>query len=628
MRFDICHDSRCVFEGTLLDGSVVERTSLRTTIRDARIKGRLKLHRHIPCCLDPPHGRVLMMTSGRPHTSHCDTAYSPVDDIAIRFRAESVRLSSQTVEAKGDPCIIEVIPDYFKRSFNPYFVSLNKRQCPRAPVGWLSWYCFFGDFDEEKAKRIAAFAAHHLKPYGFEYVLVEAWQQNSDRLPVKEYFHNLDPDPRKFPRGLRHVTEMLHRKGLKAGIWLVPLGTGETPFYGSNKDMFIRHPSGRPVSNWNGRYLLDPTHPRAQTYIKKMIRTVVRDWGFDYLKIDGLELGTGYARQFFDRPRVRKLLRKKRGQPLRDVLTLMRRSMGRKTFLLACGAETNNKSRCPGLVDGARIGTDVFYDGENPSWGAVLHTARVTTSAYHLHNIAWYNDPDVLSIRKPLSLAHARMLCTIIGLTGQVLFSSDILYELPRQRVRMLQQLMPVCDTYPAHLAVNKKLQPIWNLAIRRRFEQWNVVALFNWHEYKDVTIAMAPSELGLDPASRYLVYDFWADRYVGLLHGPKEVRLKKQSCMLVAIRQEENHPQFLSVSRHITQGGVCVKEIEWNRRKLCLSADMNLPRGESFTTALYVPQEYQLRAVMGTAKRVSRAHNIVKLRVTDGRWKCLFEHL
>ena len=618
-----------VFEGRLVQGTVIRRSARSFLVHRGRIVGRHLARHWIPCILEGPSG-VLTMTSGQPRGSGLfDGIYDLDRDLLLRLRGENVRLDGNRVEVSGDRCAIEVLPKYYERSFNPYFRRFNKRQFPRPPVGWLSWYCYFNDFDEEKALATADFAERLLKPYGFEYVLLETWQSNSDALPCSQYHSNLQPDPRKFPHGLRFVAEALHGKGLKAGLWVIVLGTGERAFFETHREMFLVDARGKPMSNWCGRYVLDPTHPKARRYIARAARTFVRDWGFDYLKVDGMEIGTEYSQEFLERPSVQRAMAHRDPDAARHVFELIRKSMGRKTFFLACGAQVTDHSRCPGLPEAARIGKDIFYEGGNPGWRSVLKCAKVTSSAYHVHNIAWYNDPDVLSIRRPLSEAHARMLCTIVGLTGQVLFLSDILGELPARRVWMLQRLMPVCDTYPAYLARSKVLQPVWNHVIRRPFEQWNVVAFFNWNEMEDTVIDVDLPRLGLDADAQFLVYDFWSDRFAGTCRASLSVPLKKQSCKLFAIRRLLGRPQILSVNRHITQGGVCIESMGWDEGSGTLSASMALPPTEKFVATVFAPNGFELQRATGSAefqglKRV-RGGTLLKLGVRNGPWSCAF---
>jgi len=570
------------------------------------------------------------MTSGQPTSKLFDAVYLPEEDVAVCFAGDDVRIGDRQIVLAGRKCVIRTLPDYYKRNFNPFYAPLDKRRFPRPPVGWLSWYCFFGDCCQKDIFRTLDFAARHFKKYGFEYVQIENWQKNSRRIPVFNFYHSLEWDPDKYPKGMRYVADRIHQKGLKAGLWVVPLGTGEEEFFMANREMFLTDRSGKPVKSWSGRFTLDPTHPKARRRIRDMLTTITRDWGYDYVKIDGLECGGDpvydwYADTLYGRPSVRRLFHKKVKDPLRQIAELIRRSIGKETFFTVCGGKIKKNGKFVGIGNAARIGGDVFYEGQDPTWQAVVNTASAGIRAYHVHNIFWYNDPDVLSIRPPLSIDHARVMCTIVGLTGQLLFLGDILYELPAERVKMLQQLMPVCDTYPAHLARTERLKPVWNLVIKRDFEQWNVVAMFNWNEKRNRQLLLRTAELGLDPKDEYLVYDFWENRCVGTLHRQMRVALKKQSCKLWAIRRRSDHPQILSVDRHITQGAVCIRQCSWDQQRLALEVNMDLPAREKFVATVFKPHGYRLRCVTGKARLNRQRGNILQLAVSNGSWKCRF---
>ena len=621
---------RAVVVAAVERGQIMRRTARRVVLENARLSGRLRLRDPIPCRLEAPGRRVVTMTSGAPHVPLFNAAYSPDDDVAIRFPEGRVAIQGNRFTLRGARCVIEVLPDHYRRTVNPDYRRHDKKRFPRPLVGWLSWYCFFGNFDEKKALKIVDFAAKHFKPHGLEFVQLENWQKHSWRLPVQHYFHSLECDPGKFPRGMKYVADQIHARGLMAGLWIVPWGTGDPEVFREHPEMLLTDTRGEPIASWSGDYTLDPTHPRARQWYRELLRTVTRSWGYDYLKIDGLEYDRPYPESTYlymtlREPRVIRAFHRKEKDPLRSVAALIRRTIGPDTFFLMGAGDPGRTGRFMGVSNAARIGNDVIWEDEDPTWEAVVHTGQVSLRNYHVHNIAWYNDPDVLCVRKPLSRGHAQMMCSMIALTGQHLVLGDILYELPPDRIRMLQQLMPVCDTYPAHLAANNRLQPIWNLVIRRPFEQWNVLGLFNWNRSKEVDLTLRASELGLDRVADYFLFDFWAGIFRGVLRGTRSFRLKPQSCRVLAIRATVNRPQFLSIDRHITQGGICVNDMGWDDARQTLRGDMDLPGGKTFTATLHVPAGFRLKTVTGRAQLIKTARNTTTLLVRNGRWQCRF---
>ena len=621
---------RAVVVAALERGRVMGRTARRVVLENAALSGELRLKEPIPCRLEAPGRRVFTVTSGTPNTPLFNAAYSPDDDVAVCFSEGRVVIRGNRFTLQGARCVIEVLPEHYRRTVNPYYRRHDKKRFPRPLVGWLSWYCFFGNFNEKKALKIADFAARHFKPYGLEVIQLENWQKHSWRLPVQHYFHSLTCDPGKFPHGMKYVADQLHARGLKAGLWVVPWGTGDAEVFRKNPEMFLTDRRGEPIVSWPGDYTFDPTHPGSRRWFRKLLRTVTQSWGYDYVKIDGLEYDrpyptSTYLYMMFRKRRVIRAFHRKVKDPMRSIASLIRRTIGPDIFFVVGAGDPGRTGRFMGVGNAARLGDDVIYEDEDPGWKAVVHTGRVSLRNYHVHNIAWYNDPDVLCVRKPLTRAHARMMCSMIGLTGQHLVLGDILYELTPDRVRMLQQLMPVCDTYPAHLAANDRLQPIWNLVIRRPFEQWNVVGLFNWNRKKAIDLTLRASELGLRRTADYLLFDFWAGTFPGALCGSRLFRLKPQSCRLLAVREKRNRPQLLSIDRHITQGGICVNDMVWDDARQTLRADLDLPRRKTFTATLHVPAGFRLKAVTGRAELMKAARNTATLLVRNGRWQCRF---
>jgi alpha-galactosidase len=79
----------------------------------------------------------------------------------------------------------------------------------------------YGDaIDEEKILAIAdAMVESGMRDVGWEYVMLDdGWQ----RVRGSRYLHDLDFDPRKFPRGIGFLADHLHERGMKLGIYSGP----------------------------------------------------------------------------------------------------------------------------------------------------------------------------------------------------------------------------------------------------------------------------------------------------------------------------------------------------------------------------------------------------------------------
>jgi alpha-galactosidase len=119
------------------------------------------------------------------------------------------------------------------------------------PMGWNSWNGFHCDVSEKLIREVAdAIVTSGMKDAGYQYVVIDdCWQGERD----KDGF--IQPDPNRFPSGMKALADYIHSKGLKFGIY---------------SDAGWRTCGGRPGSR--GYEYQD-----ALTYAR---------WGVDYLKYD------------------------------------------------------------------------------------------------------------------------------------------------------------------------------------------------------------------------------------------------------------------------------------------------------------------------------------------------------
>jgi Alpha-galactosidase len=133
------------------------------------------------------------------------------------------------------------------------------------PMGWNSWNKFACDINENLIRETAdALVSSGLKDAGYKYIVIDdCWHGQRDSLGF------IHPDPVRFPSGIKALTDYVHSKGLKFGI------------YSCAGDKTC---GGKPASR--GYEYQD-----ALTYAK---------WGVDYLKYDwcnteGLDAKSAYT---------------------------------------------------------------------------------------------------------------------------------------------------------------------------------------------------------------------------------------------------------------------------------------------------------------------------------------------
>src|SRR6185369_12528287 len=119
------------------------------------------------------------------------------------------------------------------------------------PMGWNSWNKFACNVSEKLIKEMAdAMVTSGMRDAGYVYLVIDdCWQIDRDAQG------NIQPDPQRFPNGMKALADYVHSKGLKFGLY---------------SDAGIKTCQGRPGSL--GYETID-----ANTYAS---------WGVDYLKFD------------------------------------------------------------------------------------------------------------------------------------------------------------------------------------------------------------------------------------------------------------------------------------------------------------------------------------------------------
>ncbi|HEX5205729.1 glycoside hydrolase family 27 protein [Paractinoplanes rhizophilus] len=88
------------------------------------------------------------------------------------------------------------------------------------PMGWNSWNTFGCNINETLIRQMAdAIVNSGMRDLGYQYVVVDDCWFN----PNRDSSGNLQGDPSRFPSGMRALGDYLHGKGLKFGLYEVPL---------------------------------------------------------------------------------------------------------------------------------------------------------------------------------------------------------------------------------------------------------------------------------------------------------------------------------------------------------------------------------------------------------------------
>jgi hypothetical protein len=427
---------------------------------------------------------------------------------------------------------------------------------PPQPTVYCTWYHARAS-DEKRLAAQSDFAAAHLKPYGFSVVQIDdGWQDGVKDNGPKKNFTRIDANG-PYPSGMKATADRIKAAGLVPGIWFMPFaGTWNDPWFADKQNLFARRADGKPYEvKWGGTSL-DMTNPAAREYLRGIVHRIVHEWGYEYLKMDGLWTGSAtemaYVNDAYKDDQIGNAVLHDPGQTniqaFRSGLKLIRDTAGPKTFILGCTVAQNMRSYGAsfGLVDAMRIGPD---NGAN--WKSILRGPTSGARNYFLHGRVWYNDPDPLYVRAALPLDQARAISAWVTLSGQLNASSDAFADLPPERLDLLRRTMPAhgLQARPEDL-FEQPIPRVWTVVKGDR----TVVGLFNWSDQQAVI------EPALDPGKEYIAYEYWT----GTLRTSLKTTLPPTSSAILSVRPRAAHPQVIGTSRHITQGLIDLKEEKW----------------------------------------------------------------
>ena len=250
------------------------------------------------------------------------------------------------------------------------------------PIGWWSWTAYYGAINEGETLANADWQAEHLQALGYTYFQIDEGYQYARG----EY---VTTNATQFPDGMRVVGHHITRDGLTFGVWTAPFEvTSRAWVYQHHKDWLVRNAKGEPISGrevWNQKtdllFTLDTTHPGAQDYLRQTYKTLVREWGVRFIKLDFMD--TTAIEGFRYRPNTTALEAQRIG------LQIIRDTVGDEVVLDKDGSPMLTPV---GLVDTGRVSSDTAH-----SFQATKNAAPGIAARFYMHRNFFLNDPDAFN---------------------------------------------------------------------------------------------------------------------------------------------------------------------------------------------------------------------------------------
>ncbi|MGA9389163.1 MAG: PKD domain-containing protein, partial [Candidatus Sulfotelmatobacter sp.] len=398
-------------------------------------------------------------------------------------------------------------------------------------LGWWSWTAFYTKITEGAALTNAQWLSEHLKALGYDYFHFDLGYAYAR----SEY---TTPNASQFPRGMWDLTHRICRLGLKVGVWTAPFEVGERAWiYEHHKEWLLHNAHGDPISIGKAEevegerlFVLDVTHPDAQEYLRQTYRTLVREWGARYIKLDFMDNTAIEA--FYHRPNTTALEAQRIG------LEIIRKAVGDDVLLDKDGSPMLNPV---GLVDEGRLSQDTGHAFLRSKEAAPGIAAR-----YYMHRKFFVADPDAFTVSRqlleertiqaPLTLDEAQVSITLAAVSGGMFEIGDDLTILGSDPERL--ELVKNPDLL-AMATLGRTALPLDLLTYTDRDEQPSIfllnedrrqsmLAVFNWTEHLS-SHTFAFSDLKLAVGHSYKLFDALAqDRPLTI--DDEVLRLENQS--------------------------------------------------------------------------------------------------
>jgi len=507
-------------------------------------------------------------------------------------------------------------------------------------TGYCTWWAYRGGFTQAVLDgMLKVFAEKRLPDFGYDYMqLDDCYQKGNGSAP----WNWLNWNEKKYPNGWKAAMKSIRDAGMKPGIWVHrghrPNDPGVKEIIEKHPDWFVPGADGKPHQQ-HGFCSLNTLNKEA---VDTMIRALYRglaEQGWNYVKIDG----TGDLLRAYQNKQCEEFFKNHPTTPeqsLRKWDMVAREELGRDVYILACHT-VGNARNVIGLVDGARLSNDGFQP-------------RTLAQYNFMEGVVWRNDPDhcdvlgtwltdanammpVFAMEAPVP-ARTIIRPAICAMAGGVLMVSDKMEVYGDDRnIEGMKRSAPVLFTVPGQLyGCGRQAVPWWLQEIDRPFDHWTVLARIQWGEKREKEWVfdfkglpqheVKFADLGLHADREYLVFEFWAQKYLGKFKGSFNAPAmdKNDGMDVFAIREARPHPWVISTTRHITQGGVSLLDETWDDKRNVLSGKSAVVVGDPYVLTVHLPDGFRLAGaeVAGEKAEIANQRETTTVRIVPSATK------
>lgn len=589
-------------------------------------------------------GKAILGQLGAPLIRGVNGMYDANWDLMLDWSGCDWRWLSHRIEGEGDRRVarmevkfskkamfLNLRPQYYRRHLGySYHKPWEHRPNPKAVAGWCSWEAYRRDIDQEKIRAISDFMEKKLQVYGLEYIQVDDGYQQMP-LPVDpagtvaQGWLTCRGDA--FPGGHEAITAEIAAHGFTPAVW-TNANITNPDFPKHHPDDVIFH-EGEPLKGEWIDFLYSCTPTCLAAHVEPLFRRF-RELGYRYIKIDAIRhlLFDG----LHECVRLGVMSDEEAEGRFRAYMESTRRGMGEDVYYLASWGEMHE---VVGVADACRISMDA-----NPTWAGIRMQLFESARWFHTQRILFLNDPDHVCART--KTAWAKSVLSLISLSGELYMLSDTPDAYTAEKLDVIRKTLPPLTTktaetgplsldYPAYtwtklhgFAVQSHETPVemedvstedalamagdfpgmdddhpfsslWAFHLQGAQGDWCVAE-------RVATVPLRPArlpleQLGLDPAQRYLAFDFWAQKLLGTVEGGLDCEaLPIGACQIIALHPADGRPRLIASSRHVSMDAVSVRRHEADARALSLT--LSCPAGTAETYYVHLPDGFGAASV------------------------------
>jgi len=472
-------------------------------------------------------------------TTEIQKDYSEAESLKVKsLVSDRIELSlplNPGEEMSSERVMFSAGPDYLGqlRTYGSAIRSLHHaRVSGQIPMGWWSWTAYYAAINEGETLANADFLSQHLNSLGYNFFQIDDGY---------EYARGefVTTNATQFPDGMGFVAHHILKDGLTVGLWTAPFEVSSRAWvYEHHKDWLVHNAKGQPIpleDLWrqgvDTLYALDPTHPGAQDYLRQTYKTLVREWGVRFIKMDFMD--TTAIEGYYYRPNTTALEAQHIG------LQVIRDTVGNDVILDKDGSPMLNPV---GIVDTGRISADTGHSFLRSKTAAPGIAAR-----FYMNGNFFISDPDAFNITDTYlvehsgessshSLATAQTSIALSAIAGGMYEIGDDLMVLGSEKDRLAlvenRDLLNMAKAGRASTPVDlmsyepEDGQP--SIFLLRQSPRQSIVTVFNWTD-KPRSRSLSLADLGV-PVSSTMVATGVMDSSVTFALEQGAIRLENQA--------------------------------------------------------------------------------------------------